>query len=83
MMSRVETPSASALKLAMIRCRSTDGATARTSSTPGVEDVRAVAPAVLRHRIIPNFNAEADGISTLDIIAKLLETTPGPDGKRA
>jgi len=51
--------------------------------TPGVEDVRAVAPAVLRHRIIPNFNAEADGISTLDIIAKLLETTPGPDGKRA
>jgi MoxR-like ATPase len=51
--------------------------------TPGVEDVRAVAPAVLRHRIIPNFNAEADGISTLDIIAKLLETTPGPDGKHA
>ena len=51
--------------------------------TPGVEDVRAVAPSVLRHRIIPNFNAEADGISTLDIIAKLLETTPGPDGKRA
>ena len=50
--------------------------------TPGIEDVRAVAPAVLRHRIIPNFNAEADGISTLDIIAKLLETTPGPDGKR-
>ena len=51
--------------------------------TPGVEDVRAVAPAVLRHRIIPNFNAEADGIGSLDIIAKLLETTPGPDGKRA
>ena len=51
--------------------------------TPGEEDVRAVAPSVLRHRIIPNFNAEADGISTLDIIAKLLETTPGADGKRA
>ena len=51
--------------------------------TPGEEDVRAVAPSVLRHRIIPNFNAEADGISTLDIIGKLLETTPGADGKRA
>jgi len=51
--------------------------------TPGVDDVSAVAPAVLRHRIIPNFNAEADGISSLDIITKLLETTPGLDGKRA
>jgi MoxR-like ATPase len=51
--------------------------------TPGVEDIRTVAAAVLRHRIIPNFNAEADGISSLDIITKLLDTTPGPDGKRA
>jgi MoxR-like ATPase len=63
------------------------GAKARSAlqgrPTPGVEDVRAVAPSVLRHRIIPNFNAEADGISTLDIIAKLLEATPGADGKRS
>jgi MoxR-like ATPase len=63
------------------------GAKARSAllgrPAPGVEDVRAVAPAVMRHRIIPNFNAEADGISSLDIIAKLLETTPGPDGKHA
>jgi MoxR-like ATPase len=51
--------------------------------TPGADDVRSVAPAVLRHRIIPNFNAEADGISSLDIIAKLLETTPSVDGKHA
>jgi MoxR-like ATPase len=51
--------------------------------TPGAEDVRSVAPAVLRHRIIPNFNAEADGISSLDIIAKLLEATPSIDGKHA
>jgi MoxR-like ATPase len=51
--------------------------------TPGAEDVRSVAPAVLRHRIIPNFNAEADGISSLDIITKLLETTPSVDGKHA
>jgi len=51
--------------------------------SPGVEDVRAVAPAVLKHRIIPNFNAEADGISSLDIVAKLLEAIPSVDGKRA
>jgi MoxR-like ATPase len=49
--------------------------------TPSADDVKAVAPAVLRHRIIPNFTAEADGISSLEIIAKLLEATPSVDGK--
>jgi MoxR-like ATPase len=49
--------------------------------TPSVDDVKAVAHAVLRHRIIPNFTAEADGISSLEIIAKLLEATPSVDGK--
>src|SRR5262249_29856237 len=28
---------------------------------PGIEDVRAVAPVVIRHRLVTNFNAEADG----------------------
>jgi len=51
--------------------------------TPSADDVKAVAPAVLRHRIIPNFTAEADGISSLDIISKLLEATPSVDGTRA
>jgi MoxR-like ATPase len=51
--------------------------------TPSVEDAKEVAPSVLRHRIIPNFNAEADGLSSLDIIQKLLETTPSVDGKRS
>jgi MoxR-like ATPase len=51
--------------------------------TPAAEDVKAVASSVLRHRIIPNFNAEADGISSLDIIAKLLEATPSVDGKHS
>ena len=41
--------------------------------TPSIEDVRYVAISVLRHRIIPNFNAEAEGITTLDIIQKLLK----------
>jgi MoxR-like ATPase len=51
--------------------------------TPSADDVKAVAPSVLRHRIIPNFTAEADGISSLDIVAKLLEATPSVDGKRS
>ncbi len=40
--------------------------------TPDIEDVRAVAIPVLRHRIIPNFNAEADGITAIQIVEKLL-----------
>ncbi|MBD1372662.1 MoxR family ATPase [Hazenella sp. IB182357] len=36
------------------------------------EDVLAVAPAVLRHRIIRNFEAEATGVSTDDLIADLI-----------
>ncbi|HIE43445.1 MAG TPA: MoxR family ATPase [Candidatus Omnitrophica bacterium] len=38
------------------------------------EDVRAVSYPVLRHRIIPNFNAEAEGIDSVTIIKKILET---------
>jgi MoxR-like ATPase len=41
--------------------------------TPSVEDVRAVAQPVLRHRIVTSFNAEADGVDTLQIIDRLLE----------
>jgi len=41
--------------------------------TPSCEDVRAVALPVLRHRIVTSFNAEADGVGTLEIIQKLLE----------
>ncbi len=39
-------------------------------------DIRAVAPPVLRHRIITNFNAEAEGIKPDDIIQKLIDTIP-------
>lgn len=41
--------------------------------TPLIEDVRAMATPVLRHRIIPNFNAEADGVSAVDLITRLME----------
>jgi MoxR-like ATPase len=41
-----------------------------------IGDVQAVAPPVLRHRIIPNFAARSEGLSPDDIVAKLLETIP-------
>jgi len=41
--------------------------------TPGVEDVRAVAPAVLRHRIVTNFSAEAESITTDQLVLRLLD----------
>jgi MoxR-like ATPase len=40
---------------------------------PSLEDVRAIAHPVLRHRIVTNFNADADAVSTDDIIDMLLE----------
>ena len=40
------------------------------------EDVRAVALPVLRHRIITNFNAEAEGVTADDIIRRLAEVIP-------
>ncbi|GIV62309.1 MAG: ATPase AAA [Rhodothermaceae bacterium] len=40
--------------------------------TPLVEDVNRMAVPVLRHRIVTNFNAEAEGISTVDLIERLL-----------
>lgn len=41
--------------------------------TPDIDDVRAVALPVLRHRIVTNFNAEAENVSTTEIVEKLLE----------
>lgn len=41
--------------------------------TPDMEDVRAIAAPVLRHRIVANFNAEADNINTVEIIRRLLQ----------
>ncbi len=50
----------------------------RGREAPAVEDVRAVAPAVLRHRIVTNFNAEAEGIKADDIIKKLIAEVAEP-----
>jgi MoxR-like ATPase len=43
---------------------------------PGIEDVQAVAPAVLRHRIVTNFTAEAEGVKPERIIQELLKSVP-------
>ena len=40
------------------------------------EDMRAVALPVLRHRIITNYNAEADGVTPDEIVRKLLDAGP-------
>jgi MoxR-like ATPase len=47
------------------------------------ENVKAVAKPTLRHRIITNFNAEADGVTTDDVIESLLEVIPVEGGSEA
>ena len=41
--------------------------------SPDIEDVKSVAAAILRHRIVRNYKAEAEGISVDKIIAELLK----------
>jgi MoxR-like ATPase len=40
------------------------------------DDIRAVAAPVLRHRIVTNFNAEAEGVKPDDIVRQLIATIP-------
>ncbi len=42
------------------------------------EDVRALAPAVLTHRVLTNFHAEAERVSSKDLVARLLESKSTP-----
>jgi len=44
-----------------------------------VEDVRVVAGPVLRHRVLLNFNAEAEALTPNDVIQRLVEDLPGVD----
>jgi MoxR-like ATPase len=41
--------------------------------TPEIEDVRSVTLPVLRHRLVMNFNAEADGVKVPELIKRLLQ----------
>jgi MoxR-like ATPase len=53
------------------------GAKARSAMSgrgvPNFDDVRAVAPSVLRHRVVTNFQAEADGRATGDLVEELIQ----------
>ena len=46
------------------------------------EDIQALAYPVLRHRILTNFTAASEGVTTDTVIKKLLEETPS-QGRRA
>jgi len=41
-----------------------------------LDDVRAVAAPVLRHRVLVNFEADADGVDAETVVARLLDTVP-------
>src|SRR5207342_439671 len=42
------------------------------------DDIRAIAHAVLRHRVLTNFHAQSEGISTDTLVDRLLEAVPAP-----
>jgi MoxR-like ATPase len=45
-------------------------------SVASLDDVRAVAAPVLRHRVLLNFQAEADGVASDDIVTRILDAVP-------
>ncbi|MFT5463434.1 MAG: MoxR-like ATPase, partial [Planctomycetota bacterium] len=48
----------------------------RGFATPA--DVKRVATDVLRHRLMPSYEAEAEGRTSTDLIERVLETVPVP-----
>jgi MoxR-like ATPase len=42
------------------------------------DDIRAIAHPVLRHRLITTFNADAEGVTTDQVITRLLDAVPPP-----
>jgi MoxR-like ATPase len=49
---------------------------------PTAEDVRAVLPAVMRHRLIPSYAAAAENVSVDEIVQRVRDAVPAPDGWR-
>ena len=43
-----------------------------------VEDIQRLAAPILRHRILTNFHAESDGITTDELVRRLIEAVPVP-----
>jgi len=50
--------------------------------TPTTEDVREIAPAVLKHRVVLNFRAEAEGVKPEEIIQEILDGIHHQDSDR-
>jgi MoxR-like ATPase len=44
--------------------------------TPG--DIKHMAPEVMRHRVVPTYEAEAEGLSADELVARVLEAVPAP-----
>jgi len=42
--------------------------------TPDIHDIKSLTLPILRHRVLPNFNAEAEGLKVEDILNQLLES---------
>jgi MoxR-like ATPase len=43
-----------------------------------IDDIKALAPAVFRHRVLLNFQAQSERVTTDHLIERLLATTPTP-----
>ena len=50
-------------------------------SGPGAVEVRALANPVLRHRILTNFHAQSERVSTSQVIEQLLAAVPVPTSR--
>ena len=48
--------------------------------SPSIDDVRAVAPQALRHRVILNFEGEAEGVAVDKVLAQVLAAVPADAG---
>ena len=48
-----------------------------------IDDIEALALPVLRHRIVPTFNAEAEGVTVDEIVRRILKSVPRGEAKRA
>ena len=52
------------------------GLRARSFVTP--DDVKAIAPDVLRHRVLRTYEAEAEEVTSDEIVSRILEAIPAP-----
>ncbi len=50
-------------------------------TTVSVEDIQKLAAPVLRHRIVPNFTAESEGITSDKVIERLIQETPSRESE--